>query len=324
MKDKLRNLAGTRALVVGDLMLDTHYWGHVSRMSPEAPVPVLAVERIEQRPGGAGNVVNNLYSLKAKVSVAGVLGKDVGAAKLLELLADEEADVSGIIEDENRPTTEKIRMIKGTEHLLRCDLEKTEDLSHSKEALILDHIRRIIDQQNIEVVILQDYNKGVLTAAVIQESILMCRHRNIPVAVDPKSKNFFAYKGCTLFKPNLKEVREALSIEINPTDINSLNTAADELLNRLECEKILITLSEHGAFYAGRNGERGLIPAHPRMIVDVSGAGDTVISIAALCLAKAFSLTEIAMFANLGGGLVCEHPGVMPLDLEELILEAVK
>jgi rfaE bifunctional protein kinase chain/domain len=314
----IKEIAGTKVLVIGDLMIDTHYWGLVSRMSPEAPVPVLAVDRIEQRPGGAGNVVNNLQALKAKTFVASVIGQDARAGFLCKMLEEEGADTAAILRDEHRVTTEKIRMINGTKHMLRCDLETTDVISQSKELHLLNEIREIMHREVPAVIILQDYNKGVLSQAVIKEVIALAASLHIPVAVDPKARNFFEYKGVTLFKPNLKEVKDALAMDIDAENMDELNAAASKLFQRLQCRYLLITLSEHGAFYAENGGTSGKIKAHPRNILDVSGAGDTVISVAALCLAKSMPLHEIAFYANLGGGLVCEHAGVVSLELDTL------
>jgi len=315
----IKEIAGAKVLVVGDLMIDTHYWGAVTRMSPEAPVPVLAVDRIEQRPGGAGNVVNNLQALKAATFVASVIGQDNRATLLCKMLEEEGANTRAVLRDENRVTTEKIRMINGTKHMLRCDLETTDVIHESKELHLLHEVRNILHQEKPDVIILQDYNKGVLTKSVIQETIALAMEMKIPVAVDPKARNFFEYQGVSLFKPNLKEVKDALAIDIDPENMDELNAAAAKLFERLQCKYLLITLSEHGAFYAERHAASGKIKAHQRNILDVSGAGDTVISVAALCLAKDFPMNEIAYYANLAGGLVCEYAGVVSLELDALI-----
>ncbi len=197
------------------------------------------------------------------------------------------------------------------------------DLTVSEEDVLLKRLRMLLDEHRPQVVILEDYNKGVLTERIIADVIAMAHERGIPVAVDPKKKNFFAYRGVELFKPNLKELREGLKLELNDGDLAGVRHAVEQLEQRMGNKASLITLSEHGVYAHGPDGERA-IPAHARVIADVSGAGDTVIAVAALCLAQKLSLAGIAAWSNLAGGLVCEHEGVVPVDRTELLNEAVR
>ena len=311
----------THVLVVGDIMLDTYYWGNVERMSPEAPVPIVAVKKVERRLGGAGNVVANLQSLAAIPLVATIIGKDSAGDQIIDLLSKNQINSHYIIRSENRTTTEKIRIINQTEHIVRCDFEQENDINEQEEIALFSMIENCVQQYPIKVIVLQDYNKGVLTATLIEKVINLAREKNIPVTVDPKKKNFFSYKNSTLFKPNLKEVKEALDMEVDALNDLSLTDVATRLLELLQCENIFITLSEHGAFYMNKNNESHHLKAHPRNIVDVSGAGDTVISVASLCIGNHFSMADTAALANLAGGLVCEEAGVASLSLHRLIEE---
>ncbi len=309
---------GINVLVIGDLMLDTYYWGIVNRISPEAPVPIVSVNKIERRLGGAGNVISNLKSLEALPFIASVIGTDSTSSHIKKLIEEANIKTEYILFSNNRVSTEKIRVINETKHIVRCDIENDTDISHDEEVALLNGIKKCLDTHPIKVIVLQDYNKGVLTENLILSIIQIASEKNIPITVDPKKKNFFAYKNVFLFKPNLKEVKEALDIDINPTDKHSLLHAANILFERLNCENVFITLSEHGAFYMNKAGEHQIIPAHARKIVDVSGAGDTVISVATLCVANKIPIHDIAILSNLAGGIVCEEPGVACLSLAQL------
>lgn len=308
-------------LVIGDMMLDTYYWGNVERMSPEAPVPIVAVKKVERRLGGAGNVVANLQSLAAIPLIATIIGKDNAGDHIIDLLQKNQTNSQFIIRSNNRMTTEKIRIINQTEHIVRCDFEQENDIDEQEEIDLFSMIENCVRQHPIKVIVLQDYNKGVLTATLIEKIVKLAIEKNIPVTVDPKKKNFFSYKNATLFKPNLKEVKEALDMEVDALNDQSLIVVATRLIDLLQCDNVFITLSEHGAFYMNKNKEYHHLKAHPRNIVDVSGAGDTVISVASLCIGNHFPIAETAALANLAGGLVCEEAGVASLSLSRLIEE---
>ncbi len=309
-----------RVGVIGDVMLDTYVWGQVERISPEAPVPIVSLHHEEQRIGGAGNVALNLRSLGAQPFVLSVTGKDSAAEKLFRLF-----DVQGIPctycrQSPKRITTNKTRIISRNQHMMRLDAEITNDLDREDEAGLIDAFERFVEEVKPQIVILEDYNKGVLTEAVIRVVISVCREKGILTAVDPKRKNFFTYKQVDLFKPNLKEVKEALNMlptEVTPGLMKAIHAELSQLLHH---RISFITLSEKGAFY--QSGDDGnIIPAHLRSIADVSGAGDTVIATAALVLAASGDLKLMAEIANIAGGLVCEEVGTVAIDQQRLLHE---
>lgn len=309
-------------MVIGDVMLDTYLYGSTTRISPEAPVPVVDIARQEHCPGGAANVAMNLRALGAKVTLCGLVGDDNEGRILKEQLEDAGVACHYLAKMKTRPTTHKNRIVSRGQQMLRFDREQKDELKGVEASQLQEAVLAAI-AEDPQIVILQDYNKGVLFEEMINAVMADCAKRKIPVAVDPKKLNFFAYQGASLFKPNLKEVREALETSIDPTAISSLQGAAQQLIAKLGAKQVMITLSEHGVFVA--DGKTTLkTNAHVRNIVDVSGAGDTVIAVAALCLAADLSLAECAHLANIAGGLVCEKPGVASISSEELITEALK
>ncbi|MBK8227632.1 MAG: D-glycero-beta-D-manno-heptose-7-phosphate kinase [Flavobacteriales bacterium] len=306
---------GSTVLVVGDVMVDAYLWGRVDRISPEAPVPVVQVTHRSARLGGAANVALNAKALGARAVIASVAGDDEHADRVDRLLAEQGLSPDGLVRSPLRRTTVKTRVISAQQHVVRVDEEQEDDLSETDGRALLDRIALILSNDRPNVIVLEDYNKGVLTAGVIEGIVALARAQGIPVAVDPKKKNFLAYRGVTLFKPNLKELREGLKMDIDPTDDKSLERAVRQLEERLGNAISLVTLSEHGAFvHDARGGQR--IAAHKRKIIDVSGAGDTVIAVAALALAQGLAPADIAALSNLAGGLVCEEVGVAPIDRE--------
>jgi D-glycero-beta-D-manno-heptose-7-phosphate kinase len=323
--DLFERFLDLRVLVIGDVMVDAYLFGRVERISPEAPVPVVQVERRVNRLGGAANVALNLKSLGAEPLLCSVIGKDLKGSEFLQLLKDEGMRVDGIIESADRITTTKFRVIGNKAQMLRVDEEVTTDLGASDEAALLHTITRMLDSGRVDAIIFQDYNKGVLVPSLIESVTGLAMRAGIPVAVDPKKKNFLQYRNATLFKPNLKELREGLNIEINPGNLQGLESAAAFFHNEQGNPVIMATLSEKGVFIShqdpGGTTQSRIIPAHLRNIADVSGAGDTVISVAALCLACGVSPFEMAAIANIAGGLVCEEAGVVPVDREKLLNE---
>lgn len=309
----MEGFAGTTALVVGDLMVDAYLWGRVDRISPEAPVPVVHVQRRSSRLGGAANVALNMHALGARPIVVGAAGNDAAGDDMHRLLEAQGLATTGLLRVDDRPTTVKTRVISGHQHIVRVDEETDEDLAPVQEEALLALVQHIIASQRPQVVVLEDYNKGVLTGTVITGIVQSARQAGIPVAVDPKLRNFFAYHGVDLFKPNLKELREGLKTDLHAGDLEAVARAVKELERRLGNGATLVTLSEHGA-YAHGSGEAHHVAAHPRSIADVSGAGDTVIAVAALAMAQGMPLRTMAALANLAGGLVCEHVGVVPVD----------
>ncbi len=311
-----------KALVIGDVMIDGYILGNVNRISPEAPVPVLDVVNKDDRLGGAANVVLNLKSLGAKPIMCSVIGEDDNGNKLLDLFKNDNLSTEGMVVSSERRTTIKTRVIANHQQMLRVDEEDTFDLTSKEEENLINTIKGIIDASDIDVIIFEDYNKGVLTKNVITEIINIANKKNIPTSVDPKKNNFFEYKNVTLFKPNLKELKEGLNLDIDYSTNESVIKAIRILESKLNNKLSLVTLSERGVVITDRN-EYYLIKAHIRNIADVSGAGDTVISVASLCLALNLDIEKIAEISNLAGGLVCEEVGVVPIDKEILKKETL-
>jgi rfaE bifunctional protein kinase chain/domain len=308
-----------RVMVIGDLMVDAYTWGKVSRISPEAPVQVVNVVKRESRLGGAGNVVLNVASLGAKPIVCSVIGDDATGASLLQILVDAGLSVDGIIQEVGRPTTVKERVIAGSQQLIRVDSETEAQISQTSSAALLAAVKASISA--VDVIIFEDYDKGVLSEGLIQEVMDLARAAGIPTVVDPKRKNFFAYQGATLFKPNLHELRDGLSLDSSDLSSLALPATVKKFKESQHFGGVFVTLSERGV-YMDYASEQVAIPAHIRQIADVSGAGDTVISIAACALAAGATPAQIAELANLGGGLVCELLGVVPIEAELLKREA--
>jgi len=309
-----------KAGVIGDMMLDTYLWGHVERISPEAPVPVVALERRENRIGGAGNVALNLASLGAKVTVFSVLGADPDGERLEGLLRDEGINTDYLLTSADRITTNKARVMGRNQQMLRLDSETTADVSSGMEDEMLGELRRYLEMEKPQVVIFEDYNKGVLTARVIREAVALCRRHGVVTAVDPKRKNFFSYEGVTIFKPNLKEVKEGLNIFLEEVNEAAMGSVHEKLADRMHHEISFITLSEKGVYC--RQGEKGLIiPSHLRNIADVSGAGDTVVAVASLVYSATKDVRLMAEVANIAGGLVCEEVGTVAIDKVRLLEE---
>lgn len=306
-------------LVVGDVMLDSYLWGKSTRLSPEAPVPIVNVVRREKRLGGAANVALNVQALGATPLLCSVIGDDRDGADLLRLMEEQQLPTEGIIKSPARITTVKERIMAGGQQLLRIDAEVETEVSEPESLHLIQLYSKLLPLA--DVVIFEDYDKGVLTAVNIAAMLELARQHDIPTVVDPKKKNFLAYVGCTLFKPNLKELKEGLKLDFADTNHEAFEHAAQVLQKKLNSETILITLSERGVFYL-TNQEKRYMGAHFRTISDVSGAGDTVISIAALCLALELPIAFAAGLANLGGGLVCEQVGVVPINKTKLLAEA--
>ncbi len=312
----LQKIENQNVLIVGDVMIDRYLRGSVSRISPEAPVPVVLENGTEDRLGGAANVALNVQALRSRAFMCSVIGADEDGTKFIEKLAAHHLPQNGILKSSKRRTTVKTRILGNHQQMLRIDREDNHDLELEEAEHLMTKVRAILDLEPIKVIILQDYNKGVLTEWVISNIIHEAKHRGIFTAADPKKANFFAYKGVNLFKPNLKEVRESSSFPIT-TDEVSLQKASDFLREKLGSPYNMLTLSEKGLFLDGGTGGK-CYPTTPRNISDVSGAGDTVISIAAMGLAAGLDLETVAMLSNLAGGQVCELPGVVPVDRDRL------
>jgi len=303
-------MASLHALVIGDAMLDAYMWGNITRSSPEAPVPIVDIIHREDRLGGAANVALNVVTMGAQATLVSVIGEDKYGESFRRLLNESGINAGGLLSFHDRKTTVKTRIISDNKHVLRVDEEDSSEIPYEEE--ILDHVRHLIDSGRFDVVIFEDYNKGLLTKKVIDGVIAMCREKGIPTTVDPKRKNFLSYAGCTLFKPNRKEIEEGLGIALSITEAG-MHEAVQHLREQMACDSVLLTLSEHGVYFENESLSQ-LIPAFPRKIVDVSGAGDTVIALASLALASKCPPEWIAIIANLGGGQVCEKVGVVTVD----------
>jgi rfaE bifunctional protein kinase chain/domain len=319
----IESFAGKRIMIIGDAMLDAYWIGKVNRISPESPVPVLDVTEKSYKPGGAANVALNIKSLGAEPYLFTILGNDLAGNKMVEILKKDGIKTSHCQILKNRISTIKTRVISQSHHMLRIDEEQTDELEELEKQNLEKHILKGMATIKPHAIIIEDYDKGMLCKsliyAIIQQALLL----NIPTAVDPKHKNFWFYQKVTLFKPNLRELSDALgkTIDIN---LEKEITEADAFLRKkLNNDIALITLSESGVFVSN-NKSHFKIPAHIRNIADVSGAGDTVISVAALCLAVKTNIQTMAALSNLAGGLVCEKRGVVPITKQQLLDECVK
>ena len=310
-----------RVLIIGDVMLDSYIWGAVERISPEAPVPVVRVKKKDYRLGGAANVALNIASLGAKPILCSLIGDDDDGKKLIHCLNESKISKEGIVTSGHRPTTVKTRIIASDQHVVRVDEESDKAVNVQEEKEIMLRIEKILP--SCHVVIFEDYDKGAINESIIEKTVALSKSKKIPTVVDPKKRNFLSYKGVTLFKPNLKELREGLKIDVEVANQPMVEKAVDQLKTKLNVDGVMLTLSEHGVYIDFQN-QKIKIPAYAREIADVSGAGDTVVSIAALAVALGLSPREIAFLSNLGGGLVCKHVGVVPINKQELFEEAVK
>lgn len=307
-------------LIIGDVMIDSYMWGNVDRISPEAPVPIIASKNRENRLGGAANVALNISSLGATPILCSVIGDDEKSVLFKELLQKREMTSEGIIKDKDRITTVKTRIISDNQHLLRVDEEITSELSKKTEKIFTQKIISILKTRSVDAIIFEDYDKGSITPYVIKETVQYANENEIPTLVDPKKRNFKKYHNTTLFKPNFKELTEGLKIEIEKGDYQSIHEACKNLQDKLGIKYVFITLSELGVMIS-YNSTYHHIPAEVRDIADVSGAGDTIISIASLCLASKLTPKEMATISNIAGGLVCERIGVVPVNKEQLLQE---
>jgi D-glycero-beta-D-manno-heptose-7-phosphate kinase len=310
-------------MVIGDVMIDSYLWGKVQRISPEAPVPVVEVFKEENRMGGAANVALNLMELGATPVICSVIGQDEKESTFRALMAKRGFTDEGIISSPQRVTTVKTRVISSGQHLLRVDQEKIQALQAEEETELIARCKSIMASQKIDAIIFEDYDKGVLTPNVIQAIVEEANSKGIVTAVDPKKDHFFDYRKVTLFKPNLKELREGMKLDFEGSDLVQLEKAVVALEQELGNYISFVTLSENGVWI--KQGEaKTHIAAHSREIMDVSGAGDTVISVATLGLAIGLQPEHLAALANLAGGLVCERVGVVPIQSEQLRKEALK
>jgi rfaE bifunctional protein kinase chain/domain len=308
-----------KVLIIGDSMIDAYLWGEVNRMSPEAPVPVVEVKKHENRLGGAANVALNLKALGANPILCSVIGTGERGVLFEKLMKESNLSIEGILSTKNRKTTIKTRVIAENKHQLRIDEEETSPIVQVENFLKLT----ISLMNDIDVIILQDYNKGVLTPEIIEGVIATANKKGIPTIVDPKKLNFNSYKNCTIFKPNLAEIKAGMNIDFNANNIGEIEKSTAELRKKLSAKGVLLTLSDKGICINSVK-EFKHTPAFKRNIIDVSGAGDTVISVASLCLASNMYYSDLSVLSTLAGGIVCEEVGVVPINKEKLLKEALK
>lgn len=307
-------------LIIGDVMIDAYMWGKVDRISPEAPVPVISITKRENRLGGAANAGLNIRALGAKPVMCALIGDDSKGKVFQNLLKKREMTADGILVSTKRKTTTKTRVISGMQHLLRIDDEQSQPLEPALEQAFIAHLDKLFEQYAFDAIIFEDYDKGNITPAIIQHVVAKAKSLNIPTLVDPKKRNFMDYQGVTLFKPNFKEICEGLKVDLPKGDFVALHDAAELLRSQLQARYVMVTLSELGV-YITHNGSYHHMPAEVRDIADVSGAGDTVISVAACCLAAGLEPDKVASISNIAGGLVCEKVGVVPIHKEQLLQE---
>lgn len=319
-EELFEKIADLHVVVVGDVMIDNYRWGDVERISPEAPVPVVSIRRSENRLGGAANVALNCKALGAQVSMASVIGNDEEGRSLVALLEEQGIDTTLVQSSDARMTTAKTRILSRNQQMIRLDSEMQEELNTRDEHAFIDATLRFLQIRKPQVLIFEDYNKGVLKENVIQKIIAHCQALGIVVAVDPKLRNFFAYKGVDIFKPNLKEVREGLHIPLEQVTEAGMEAVHRQLQEQLGHRISFITLSEKGVYYHDETSGK-VLPSHIRNIADVSGAGDTVIAVAAVVYALSRDAGLMAAYSNIAGGLVCEEVGVVPVNRDKLLAE---
>ena len=301
--------ADRNVLVVGDLMLDTYLWGDINRISPEAPVPIVEVKKIEYNPGGAANVALNLASLGCKVSLIGLIGTDAEGTILKNLLDQRNIICTDLVISESRPTTVKSRIIAHTQQVVRAAREMNKDLSESSNNNLIKSVKEIIE--DVDAVILGDYNKGVLNLVSVKAIIDAANNAGKPVYVDPKESNFNAYKNVRLFKPNLSEFKNAY------IEDESLEVAGFQFKHEINAEILMITRGADGvSLFDGSDYHH--FPTKARLVHDVSGAGDTVIATFTLSDICGASTEESVTLSNYAAGRVCEEVGVVPISLKML------
>jgi len=312
-----------KALVIGDTMVDSYMWGAVDRISSEAPIPIVVVGHQENRLGGAANVSLNLQALGATPVLVSLVGNDLKGDIFIELLEKRKLSQAGILRSDDRPTTVKTRILSGKQQVVRVDEETTDMISPEDEERVYQRVEELMEQEKFDIVIFVDYDKGIFTRSLIERLTSLAHEKGILIAVDPKKRNFNNYQHVHLFKPNLKEFRDGLELNLHKKDLEAIVAAAEQFKKEKQVDVIFITLSEMGVIIS--NGEmQNYFPAEIRDISDVSGAGDTVIAVASLCLATGTSTKFLAQLSNLAGGLVCEKSGVVPIDCQRLKQEARK
>ncbi|PID26877.1 MAG: D-glycero-beta-D-manno-heptose-7-phosphate kinase [Candidatus Cloacimonadota bacterium] len=308
------NIDNKRIAVVGDIMVDIYFWGKTNRISPEAPVPVVDIYKEEIKPGGAANVALNIKSLGAKAIMFGIIGSDRTGEELLESFKNMGIDSRGIVVSSCRSTTTKARVLAAGQHVVRYDKEIKDYIDKDLEDMLIDRFRESID--SIDAVIIEDYNKGVLTPRVIREVIAISREKNKIIAIDPKFDNIDCYEGATIFKPNLKEAEVILNKTIE-TD-SDIEKAGLEIISRLKIEYLIITLSERGMALFTPENRMKIIPTKALKVANVSGAGDTVIATLVTAFTGGLEFFDASTLANYAASVVVEDLGIVPIAKEAL------
>jgi rfaE bifunctional protein kinase chain/domain len=308
------NFKGLKVAVIGDMMLDGYFQGVVKRISPEAPVPVVEVGNEFFRFGGAANVALNILKLGGNPLPVGVIGYDNDGTIFTSIVNELKIKSDGIFVDESRPTTSKTRVIAHNQHVVRIDKESKEYLSKKLQDRIFKYVEEHSD--NLNAIILEDYNKGVLSASLIEKLIQLARSKGIIVTVDPKFNNFFFFRDVTVFKPNRKEAEDVLGMKIR-TD-QDISAAGSKILEKVNSRFVLLTLGEEGIAVFEKGKAERRMPTKARKVADVSGAGDTVISTLTMALAAGADIIEASYLANYAGGIVCEEIGIVPIELDKL------
>lgn len=319
LQDKVRSIQLSQkspsVLVIGDLMIDHYIWGSATRLSPEAPVPIVNVKNESTTLGGAGNVVQNLVALGAKVIVAGVIGDDPAGTQLIEILESEGVKTDAIIKNNSRTTTIKTRILVGSHQLVRVDREVTDAVSSELENELIAKLSANIE--NADVVILSDYNKGLFAPNLTQRLIKIANEHQKKVIIDPKGFNYEKYKGAYLIKPNRKELAEAAKTE-KITNIADLQRAAETILLQTETNYLIVTLSEEGMAIITNQSSK-LLPVKATEVFDVTGAGDTVIATIAYFVALGLPVDEACELANHAAAIVIRHVGSATTTIDEII-----
>ncbi len=316
-----------KILIIGDVMIDAYLFGSVGRISPEAPVPVVEVEQRDSRLGGAANVALNIKNLQAYPILCSVVGDDIRGNEFFDLLEQQHISSEGIVKSKERKTTTKFRIIGNNTQLLRVDEEDIHPLSKTDKQLLIERVKHIVENQNIDAIIFQDYDKGVMDKTFIKEITNIANNQNIPTTVDPKEKNFLYYENVTFFKPNLKELNKGMKTHHSKKELDKVTQSAEKLQQKLNSQYVMVTLSDAGVLILDMDDKKStshVIPAYRRKIADVSGAGDTVISVATLCLTQNLNSKDMANIANISGGLVCEEVGVVPISFDHLLEETIR
>lgn len=314
-KKILDKLSNKKIMVIGDLILDQYILGDVNRISPEAPVQVVKVDKEKFGLGGAANVSNNIKSLGATPIVVGSVANDPAGKQMKSLFKKNGINTDGIFTTKNKPTIQKKRIISRNQQLIRIDYEDTENTNNHLQQKFLKFIKNKINE--LDVIIFQDYNKGLITEELIESTIKLANKHKVLTGVDPKKKNFFSFRNVTLFKPNRAETEDNMNTKISSE--KELIPIAKEMIKKLSCQHLLITLGADGMFIYSKDGSSSSIPTFTQEVYDVTGAGDTVISTLMLALASGCSIKNAAIIANHAAGVVCGKVGAKPATKEEIL-----